>query len=87
MIQAPSNETTQHKRTRSSDLTWRDMACLTERCHMGANDKRVARTCTSWHPGGHNVEKLIQVPSNETCRPECANGQSQLSKTDMGTLE
>ena len=27
--------------------------------------------CTS-HSGGHNLAKLIQVPSNETTQPECA---------------
>ena len=38
---------------------------------MGENGKWAARTCTR-HPGGHNLAKLIQAPSNETILPERA---------------
>ena len=69
LIRVPSNETAQPERTRSGDLTRRDTTRSTERCHKGANDKRASRTCTR-HTGGHNLAKLIRVPSKETTRPQ-----------------
>ena len=65
VIRAPSNETTQPEHAWLGDMITRcDMTRPTERFHMGANGKQAARTCTM-HSGGHNLAKLIRVPSNK----------------------
>ena len=55
--------------TRTDALTRCHTARPTEQTHMGANGKRVARTCTR-HPGGRNLANLIRAPSAQTTRPE-----------------
>ena len=71
LIWAPSNEMPRPEHTRLGDLTRRDKARLTERCHKGANRKWATQMCTR-HPGNHNLTKLIRVPSNKMARPERA---------------
>ena len=63
------NGPTRPEHARSGDLTQRDTSCPTERRHKGANGKWVAQTCTR-HPSGHNLEKMIRAPSNETTQPD-----------------
>ena len=59
------NGPTPPERAWLGNLTRRDMAHLNERCHKGENDKRATQTSCTRHPGSHNLEKLIQAPSNE----------------------
>ena len=70
----------QLSKTDTGDLTRRDTAHPTERCHKGENDKRVTRTCTR-HSGGHNLAKLIWVSSNKTARPKHARS-GELARCD-----
>ena len=70
-IRAPSIETDRTKCSRSGNLTRRDTVHSTKRCHMVANSKQAARTCTM-HLYSYNLAKQIWVPSNETGQPERA---------------
>ena len=77
LIWAPSNKTTRTKHARLGDLTRRDTVYPNKRCHKGSNGKRATRTRTR-HPSGHNLAKPIQVPSNETARPEREIGRAHV---------
>jgi len=69
LIRAPSNETTQPELVSSGALPRRNALRPTERTHKGENGKWPAQTCTR-HLCKHNLESLIQAPSNETTWPE-----------------
>ena len=81
LIRAPSNEMDRPECAWSGDLTHCDTACPNEQCHMGENSKWATQTCTR-HLGGHNLEKLIWVPSNKTTRLERAQS-GDLPRHDM----